>query len=245
MKDSIRTVIVDDEPLALDVLESHLSKLDRIELVARLNNAVDLFNLLEKDSVDLLFLDIQMPQLTGIEFLKTVKNRPLVILTTAYREYALDGYELDVVDYLLKPISFDRFLKSVNKVYARMPDSPAPPSSEVPGEAQPDFLFMKVDKKMVKIRFEDILYIESLKDYIRIRTKEKAITTYQRISHMEELLPSGRFMRIHRSFIVSLDKIDAFSTPQVEIGTHQIPIGRNYRSEVMERLSRQDWMGRS
>jgi DNA-binding LytR/AlgR family response regulator len=241
---NIRCVIVDDEPLALDVLEAYIERLDNLELVARLDNGIEAFNLLNKESVDLLFLDIQMPRLSGIELLKNLNEPPKVVFTTAYRDYALQGYELDVVDYLLKPISFDRFLKAVNKVYRLLQEdqteerivqvSNAP---ETTPSYQDAFIYLKADKKMVKIQLKDILYIESLKDYIRVKTPTKSVTSYQRISYMEEKLPPEMFIRIHRSFIVAKDKVDAFSPPFVEIGDISLPIGRNYRNEVLKTLN--------
>jgi len=242
----IRCLIVDDEPLALDVLEAYIDKIDDLQLVGRLDNAIEAFNLLNREPVDLLFLDIQMPKLTGIELLRNISHPPQVIFTTAFRDYALQGYELDVVDYLLKPISFERFLRAVNKVYHT---SGTPLPHAAPAAAQPPavvapyeeaFIYLKADKKMVKVLLSDILYIESLKDYVRVRTRDKNVTAYQRISFMEEKLPEDRFMRIHRSFIVALDKIDAYCTPYVEIAGKEIPIGRNYRSEVLKTLQEQN-----
>lgn len=241
----IRCLIVDDEPLALDVLEAYIERLDDLELVARLDNAVEAFNFLQKEEVDLLFLDIQMPKLTGIDLLKNISDPPQVIFTTAYRDYALQGYELNVVDYLLKPISFDRFLKAVNKVIQHQEKG-----EEVTGEGgtesgdginyQEAHIYLKSDKKMVKVPLKEILYIESLKDYIRVFTPEKNVTAYQRISYMEEKLPSEKFVRIHRSFIINIDQIEAYSTSIVEVAGKEIPIGRNYRQDVLEVLSNQN-----
>jgi len=239
-------MIVDDEPLALDVLENYLDKIEDLELVARVDNAIEAFNLLNRMPVDLLFLDIQMPKLTGIDLLKNINHPPRVIFTTAYRDYALEGYELNVMDYLLKPISFDRFLRAVNKVYQALEGNAPPPLSppaleEETGLAYVDaFIYLKADKKMIKVLLKDILYIESLKDYVRVRTPDKTVTAYQRISYMEEKLPEDKFKRIHRSFIVALDKVDAFSSPSVEIGDIELPIGRNYRSEVLKALNQQN-----
>lgn len=238
----LNCVIVDDEPLALDVLSSYIEKIEDLQLVARLENAIEAFNILSKKQVDVLFLDIQMPKLTGLDLLRNIKNPPKVIFTTAYREYALEGYELDVVDYLLKPISFDRFLRAINKVYQNQPTpipsyhSP-PPQTQFVSTYSESFIYLKSDKKMVKIPLNKILYIESLKDYIRVKTYDKTVTAYQRISHMESKLPDNLFMRIHRSFIVALDKIDAYSSTSVEISDTEIPIGRNYRNIVLKALN--------
>ncbi|MCB0840494.1 MAG: response regulator transcription factor [Bacteroidetes bacterium] len=241
----IRCVIVDDEPLALDVLEAYIDKIEDLELLARVDNAIEAFNLLNREKVDLLFLDIQMPKLTGIDLLKNISHPPNVIFTTAYRDYALEGYELNVVDYLLKPISFDRFLRAINKVYQintpvpvipQIKPQPSEPAAPATGYSDA-FIYLKADKKMVKILLKEILYIESLKDYIRVKTISKSVTAYQRISYMEEKLPEDKFLRVHRSYIVSIDKVDAYSNPAVEIGDFEIPIGRNYRSAVLKALN--------
>ena len=232
----IRCLIVDDEPLALDVLETYISRLDNLELVCRCNNAVEAYNCLQTEQIDLMFLDIQMPKLTGIDFLKSLPNPPKVIFTTAYRDYAVEGYELNAVDYLLKPISFDRFLKAIAKVTPQE----TKPVATIP-TSEPDFkvafIYLKADKKMVKVMLSDILYIESLKDYIRVKTETKEIISYQKISFLEEKLPADKFLRIHRSFIVALDKIQAFSASAVDVGKSEIPIGRFYKNEVLQILN--------
>jgi DNA-binding LytR/AlgR family response regulator len=235
----LRCLIVDDEPLALDVLETFVERLDNLELVCRCHNAVEAYTCLQTEHIDLIFLDIQMPKLTGIEFMKTLTNPPKVIFTTAYRDYALDSYELNAVDYLLKPISFERFLKAVAKVtpaepkgIAAIPVAPAHPETDY----KDAFIYLKADKKMVKVMLSDILYIESLKDYIRVKTETKEIISYQKISFLEEKLPAGKFLRIHRSFIIALDKIQAFSATAVDIGKNEIPIGRFYKNEVLQVL---------
>lgn len=241
----LKCMIVDDEPLALDVLETFIGRLDNLELVCRCNNAMEAYNCLQTHEVDLLFLDIQMPKLTGIDFLKTLANPPKVIFTTAYRDYALEGFELNAVDYLLKPIAFERFLKAVSKVTASEAQKPAsaaaPVTVPLAGTSGPDyksaFIYLKADKKMVKVMLSDILYIESLKDYIRVKTETKEIISYQKISFLEEKLPTDKFLRIHRSFIVALDKIQAFSATAVDIGKTEIPIGRFYKNEVLQILN--------
>lgn len=182
-----------------------------------------------------------MPKLTGIDFLKSLPNPPKVIFTTAYRDYALDSYELNAVDYLLKPIAFDRFLKAVSKVTPAEPKGIAVPAP-VPAvsQSEPDykdaFIYLKADKKMVKVMLADILYIESLKDYIRVKTESKEIISYQKISFLEEKLPTDKFLRIHRSFIISLDKVQAFSATAVDVGKAEIPIGRLYKNDVLQVL---------
>ncbi|SIT93899.1 LytR/AlgR family response regulator transcription factor [Pontibacter indicus] len=236
----LRCLIVDDEPLALDVLETFVERLDNLELVCRCNNAVEAYNCLQTEHIDLMFLDIQMPKLTGIDFLKSLPNPPRVIFTTAYRDYALDSYELNAVDYLLKPIAFDRFLKAVAKVTPAEPKGIASPATVAAAQSEPDykdaFIYLKADKKMVKVMLADILYIESLKDYIRVKTDTKEIISYQKISFLEEKLPTDKFLRIHRSFIISLDKVQAFSATAVDVGKTEIPIGRLYKNEVLQVL---------
>lgn len=232
---SLTCYIIDDEPLAIEVIESHVSKIDGLEIKATFQNAVKAFQELRNNTVDVLFLDIQMPRLTGIEFLRTLKNPPKVIFTTAYREYALEGFELDVIDYLLKPVSFERFLKAVNRVFDSMD---APVSSQVNTDAVDEhhYVFVPSDKKNVKICLEEILFIESKRDYILIKTKNKEVTTYQTITYMEERLPSDQFVRVHRSFIINLKKIESWSNNEVELADITIPIGRTYKREALKKL---------
>jgi DNA-binding LytR/AlgR family response regulator len=223
----MKCIIVDDEPLAIEILESYVARIDELELIGTFRNAIAAFTFLQQNHVDLIFLDIEMPKLSGIEFLKTLKQHPKVIITTAYRDYAIDGFELEVIDYLLKPIPFDRFLKSIGKT--------APAISP----SQDSFIYFKVDKKMVKTKIADILYIESIKDYVKVRTADKEITTQQKISYLDESLPRAQFLRVHRSFIVNLDHIDAYTATDVEINKYKVPIGRNYKNDVMKVLSKQ------
>jgi DNA-binding LytR/AlgR family response regulator len=232
----IKCIIVDDEPLAIEIMESYVQKVDQLERKGSFRNAVTAFSFLQSNPVDLIFLDIQMPKLTGIDFLKTLKNPPKVIFTTAYRDYALEGFELEVVDYLLKPIPFDRFLKAIGKVIQQ--PVPAPVKNTPVNESIDQPLFFKVDKKMVKVNVNDILYIESIKDYVKVKTAEKEIVTQQKISYLEESLPKHIFLRVHRSFIVAINKIESYSASEIEIGKIQVPIGRNYKSEVLKVLSK-------
>lgn len=245
----IRCLLVDDEPLALNVLESYIQRMDGLELIARCENALQAFDILLTQSIDLVFLDIQMPRLDGIEFLKTLHNPPLVIFTTAYREYAIEAFELDVVDYLLKPIPFSRFLKAVNKAFSilqyKQPVSagagsmptPLPGSAEdAPPLHSQENIIVRADKKMIKIPLEDIQYIESLKDYVIIYLPNRRVVTKQKISYLEQKLPVGDFLRIHRSFLVAINKIRAFSLNSVEINNQELPIGRSYKSEVSKVL---------
>ena len=233
---SIKCIIVDDEPLAIEILESYVAKIEQLQLIGSFRNAVTAFTFLQQHGVDLIFLDIQMPKLSGIDFLKTLKQPPKVIFTTAFRDYALEGFELEIVDYLLKPIPFERFLKAVAKVL-HQPASPPTPAHKQ--EAISDnYVYFKVDKKMIKTKMTDVLYIESIKDYVKVKTSDKEIVTQQKISYLEESLPREQFPRIHRSFIVNVEKIDAYTATDVEIGKHSIPIGRNYKNDVMKILSK-------
>ncbi|HEX6891209.1 MAG TPA: LytTR family DNA-binding domain-containing protein [Chryseolinea sp.] len=235
---AIKCIIVDDEPLAIEIVESYVKRIDQLELKGTFRNAVQAFAYLQQHSVDLIFLDIQMPKLSGIEFLKTLKNPPKVIFTTAFRDYAIDGFDLEVIDYLLKPIPFERFLKAVAKVmHQQSTATPAQPAKKNEAAAD-DYVYFKVDKKMIKTKMAAVLYIESIKDYVKVRTDEKEIITQQKISYLEESLPRQQFLRIHRSFIVNIDKIDAYSATDVEIGKHSIPIGRNYKNDVMKVLAK-------
>jgi DNA-binding LytR/AlgR family response regulator len=230
-------MIVDDEPIALDILESFIQKIDDLQLVARCDNAIEAFNLLHKESIDLLFLDIEMPKLDGIKLIKTLKEPPKVILTTAYRDYAIEGYTLDVIDYLLKPISFERFLLAITKVNRRSSISTGTLSLSVHApEKLPPHIFLKVDKKMVKVPLCDILYIEGLSNYVKVITTHKCLITYQKLSYLEQKLPEGQFIRIHRSFIIALEKIEAYTPNAVEISGKALPISRNYKNEVLKIL---------
>lgn len=229
--------IIDDEPLAVEVLESHIAKLDSIEIAGTFGNAIKAFEALKKNQVDLLFLDIQMPKLTGVEFLKTLQHPPKVIFTTAYREYALDGFELDAVDYLLKPISFERFLKAVNKVFElQVPKSQA---LHLP-EKTDEFMFVSSGKEQVKIRLADILYLESKGDYVLIKTKNKEVTTHSTLTSMEDQMPGFTFLRVHRSFIVNLRNIESWSKSEITADDQKIPIGRSYKSHALRFLKKQD-----
>lgn len=231
----MKCIIVDDEPLAIEILESYVARIDELELIGTFRNAIAAFTFVQQNPVDLIFLDIEMPKLSGIEFLKTLKVHPKVIITTAYRDYAIEGFELEVVDYLLKPIPFERFLKSVGKVLSSRTEATA----ATPVTSPDNFIYFKVDKKMVKTKIADILYIESIKDYVKVRTADKEIITQQKISYLDESLPRAHFLRIHRSFIVNTDHIDAYTATDVEINKFKVPIGRNYKNEVMKALSKQ------
>jgi len=230
---------VDDEPPALQVIEKYISSVPVLELKASVNNAVDALSIIQHNKIDLIFLDIQMPQLLGTDFIRSLINPPKVIFTTAFRKYAVDGFELDAVDYLLKPISFERFLKAVNKVMRlNITANENDLSFKIPQAATSAdaFMFLRADRKNIKVNFEDILFIECLKDYIKVVTKDKMIITKQAISSIEENLPKDLFIRTHRSFIVSVKKIESFTPDLIQINKYEIPISRSYRHEVEKAL---------
>jgi len=228
----IQCIIVDDEPLARDIIENFILRIDNLELVTTCSNAYEAFNVLHKNKIDLIFLDIHMPELTGIEFLKDTSPAPLVVFTTAHDAHAIEAYDLDAVDYLLKPIEFSRFLKSINKVYRQL-DSAKKPSIDPGNEDGPStFIYLKIEKKMQKIYVKDILFIESIKNYIKVTTGDRKIVAHKNISAVMNLLPRTKFLRVHRSFIVGVDYIDSFSPSQIEIKGTKIPVGRKYREEV-------------
>ena len=231
---TIKCLIVDDEPPAREIIRRYIEQIPTLELIGECGNAIQALGFLQKQRVDLLFLDIRMPQLNGNDFLKTIKNPPKVIFTTAFPEYALEGYELDIVDYLLKPVTFERFLKAVNKVsQSDNLKTEAVPIVEKKNDA---FVYFRADRKMVKVMLQDISYIESMKDYVKIVTSNGVIITKQSISSVEAMLPEKNFIRIHRSFIVSLQKIKTFTAELIEIDKTAIPIGKLYRNGVMKVL---------
>ncbi|MEL6637227.1 MAG: LytTR family DNA-binding domain-containing protein [Bacteroidota bacterium] len=234
----INVIIVDDEPLALDVLETYIEKIPELKLLQRCNNALEANEALNNHEVDLMFLDIQMPQLTGTDFLKTLAKPPLVIFTTAYANYAVEGFELNAIDYLLKPISLERFMKAVNKAAEQLDlQKGTGPNAPTASEEDPDFIFVKADKKLIKIKYADIIYIEGLKDYVIIRQETGRVITLQTMKSLEEKLPLNIFKRIHRSYIVNLDKINAIMGNMVEVleknQAKHLPVGKNYRDELL------------
>lgn len=232
----IRAIIVDDEPLAIEVLETYVNKLPELILVAKCENAIEANDVLKKHEVDLMFLDIQMPQLSGIDFLKSLAKPPFVVFTTAYPDYAVEGFELNAVDYLLKPISFDRFLKAVNKVSDKMSIKKSD-NTPLVNDYHEEFIFVKADKKLVKVNFNDVLYIEGLKDYVIIKQNSGRLITLQTMKSLEDKMPTSQFRRIHRSYIVNVDKIQAIVGNMVEImdgnKVKQIPIGNNYKDDLL------------
>ncbi|MFI5220606.1 MAG: LytR/AlgR family response regulator transcription factor [Bacteroidia bacterium] len=231
---TIKCLVVDDEPPAREIIRRYVEQVPVLELAGECANALKAFALLQQQPVDLLFLDIRMPQLNGTEFLKALKNPPKVIFTTAYSEYALEGYELDVVDYLMKPITFERFLKSVNKACQH---ALVKTDSLITEERKTDsFLYFRADRKMVKVMLHDILYIESMKDYVKVVTNNGTIITKQSISSVEAMLPEKEFIRTHRSFIVATRHIKSFTAELIELQNIEIPIGKLFRNEVMKTI---------
>lgn len=233
---TLRCLVLDDEPLALDILADYIRKVPGLELVAACHKALDALALIQQDKIDLAFVDIQMPDLTGLQFLRVVNGRCQSILTTAYQQYALDGYEYDVVDYLLKPIAFERFLTAVRKAQTRFNPALSFPigdkSEAIKSDTKsPDFIFVKTEYKIIKINLADILLIEGLKDYISIYTANERILSLQTMKKMEETLPLSRFFRVHKSYIVALDKIESIERQRIYIQKHVIPIGDSYLKE--------------
>lgn len=235
MTKKIRCIIVDDEPMAREILESHLRKIETVEIIALCKNAIEAFNVISSQPVDLVFLDINMPEISGLSFAKSINNAVKVIFTTAYREYAVDGFDLQAVDYLLKPISFGRLMQSINKYLSENQQV----DFEEPARILPEkseSIFVRSDRKMIKINFPEILYIESLADYIKIHLIDKTIVTRETISSIEAKLPQQDFLRVHRSFIVAVNAIDSFTAEIIEIGKKQIPVSRSYKDVVLKRL---------
>lgn len=232
-----KCIIIDDEPLARDLMRNHISKLENFEIVAECGDAMKALQELRDKKIDIMFIDIEMPQITGIEFLKILKNPPKIIITSAYREYALDSFELDVVDYLLKPITFERFLKAINKYYQETQEEVAVnvPVSDVNQREEP-FIYVKENKRLIKVNLGEILYIEGLSEYVQIYTDRKKFITKTSMTNLEEKLPSDGFLRIHKSFIVSLSRIEAFTASTIEVPGKELPIGRSYKNSVLNTL---------
>ncbi|MDH3708852.1 MAG: LytTR family DNA-binding domain-containing protein [Cyclobacteriaceae bacterium] len=233
----MQCLIIDDEPLAINVIKKFLQEFHYADVVGTCENAMEAFSYVSENPVDLLFLDINMPTINGLDFLKSLKSPPLVIITSAYRDYAVDGFELNVLDYLVKPISFQRFLTAMDKAASAIREKH---KSEIPvvktSDKSKSFIFLKVDKKMVKVYLDEILYIESLKDYVRICTVYEDLVTHQNLNSMAKILPADNFIRIHKSYTIAVDKVKSIEGNCVEIATKLIPIGRNYRKEAKEHI---------
>ncbi len=232
----IKCIIVDDEPLARDVVRRYIHMIPALKLIGEFGNAIEAIMFLQDQSVDMIFLDINMPQLSGIEFVRSLRNAPKIIFTTAHKDYAHEGFELDVTDYLLKPIRFDRFLKAVNKAL--------PPKQQVlethgitnKEKFNPSisFIYLRAERKIKKVSLDDIIYIESDRDYVKVFTENGFIITRQTIASVEAMLSESQFVRIHRSYIVSVSKLKSFTTETVEIGNKELPIGKLYRNNFLK-----------
>ena len=231
----IKCIIVEDETLAQNVIQSHLQKTEQFELVGVCNNALEAKEVLNKHEVDLIFLDIQLPGMTGLNFLRNLQNPPLVVLTTAYSEYALESYEFNVIDYLLKPISFERFSKTINKIVeGKLFNQPTKENEKQPT----DHIFIKSNSKFFKVNFSEIIYVEGMKDYLKIYTADYKLITHQTMSEMEKTLPSKQFIRVHKSYIIALAHIKSIYGNIIETGKASIPIGINYKEKVMQLTGR-------
>ncbi len=223
----IKCLIIDDEALAREVILKYIEELDSLEVVGELESAVQAIDFLSnEEEVDVIFLDVNMPKLSGIEFMKTLNQMPNIVITTAYREYAVESFEYDVLDYLVKPIEFVRFLKTVQKLEEKIRYIPEKPTSSK------DFIFLKANKRMVKVFFHDIFYVESLKDYVMVRTKYDNLIVHHNLQSFTVLLPTDEFLRIHRSYTISLRHLRALNGNRVEIHGNLLPIGRNYQLSV-------------
>ena len=236
----MKAIAIDDEPIALEIIKAHAAKVPFLDLKASFTDAFKALEYLQKEAVDLIFLDIKMPDISGIEFFNSLPKKPLVIFTTAYSEHAVISFELDAVDYLLKPISFERFLKAVNKIMQISPaseHSATASNRENQKEATNSFLYFRADRKMVKVYFNDILFIEALKDYIKIVTNNKIIVTKYVLATLVELLPPEEFLRIHKSYIVAISKIESYNAEIIHIAKHELPIGRLYKYDVSRVLN--------
>lgn len=229
----INCLALDDEPLALDLIEDNIRKVPFLHLVKKCINSSEAFDVMSKERIDLIFLDIEMPNISGIGFLKSLGFKPMIIFITAYDKYAIESFELDVLDYLLKPVSFERFLKASNKALEYFSFL-----HNADQNKKPAFIFVKADYKIIKVNFNDILYIEGLKDYIKIYTTNRLILTLSGMKTIEEKLPGSEFIRVHKSFIVSIPKIDSISKSRIHIGVREIPVSDSYRDEFFKMIGR-------
>lgn len=229
----IKCVIIDDESLAINVIENHLKNFDHVEIVATFTNPLKAYGVLEQEKIDVIFLDINMPQINGFTFIENLNYKPLIVITTAYREYAVKSFELNVLDYLVKPIPFNRFLKTMNKVYQQIYITNASGDSGLQHEPH---IFLKVNKKLIKVNLNDILFVESLKDYIKVVTTLGDFVVHKSLTAITEELPQSNFIRVHRSYTISINRIDALEGNTIEIANKKIPIGRNYLKPTKERI---------
>ena len=236
MSKVISCIVVDDEPMAREILESFIEKIPNLKLIKSCKNAIEAFEVINSEKIDLFFLDINMPDVTGLSLAKLIPKNAKVIFTTAYREYAVEGFNLKAVDYLLKPIAFDRFLEAVNKFFETV--HVAVSDSSNANEIISDFFFVRSDRKMVKINFDDILYVESLSDYIKIHTDSKIIVTRETITNIEAKLPQKLFLRIHRSYIVAIKSIESYTNEFIEIKNKALPISRTYKESILKKMEK-------
>lgn len=236
MNRKVNCIIVDDEPMAREILVTYITRITNLNLIKSCSSAIEALNLINDKNVDLLFLDINMPEISGLSLAKSTHKKTKIIFTTAYREYAADGFDLQAIDYLLKPIAFDRFLQAVDK-FLEIPSTLKNHPIENKSFTNNNFIFVRVDRKMLKIDFDSILYIESLSDYIKIHTKNKTIVTRETITNIQTKLPTTSFLRIHRSFIISISSINSYTNEYIEINKKAIPISRSYKEEVLNKLN--------
>jgi DNA-binding LytR/AlgR family response regulator len=238
----IRCIVIDDEPLARKGLKEYIADVDFLEMVAEFDNALKAAEMIRKGEAELLFLDIQMPKITGLDFFKTLQQPPPVIFTTAYSQYALEGFEVNALDYLVKPISFERFLKAAIKA-REFYEVRNHNNKEVAGAAT-DHFFIKTDNKLVRLFFDEVLFAEALQNYVVIHTKDKKYITYLTFKAVEDYLPEDKFIRVHKSYLVAASKIDSIDGNMIRIGQHEIPISRNLKDEVMDKLLKGKYMKR-
>lgn len=235
MVEKISCIIVDDEPMARDIIAEHLSKIDNVKVVGSCANANQAFSLISTHKIDLIFLDINMPGISGLSFARSINNEIKIIFTTAYREYAIDGFDLQAVDYLLKPIAFERLFRAINsfsKIHFKKGEQPLTEIKTL----QNDFMFVRSDRKMIRINFAEVFYIESLSDYLKIYTSNNEIVIRETLSNIEKELPNSDFIRVHRSFIISVSALNSYTSEYVEVNGKSIPISRSYKSSVLEKL---------
>lgn len=240
----IRTLIVDDEPHAVDIIKRYSANIPEIEIAGTCNNAIQAFQFIQNNKIDLIFLDIKMPGLSGTDLVRSLKSPPMIIFTTAYQEYALDGFDLNAIDYLVKPIPLKRFLRAIDKVMQfingdknrAIHQEPEP----APKEPETHFLYLRIDRRLIKVNTKEILWIESVKDYIKVVTAAKTFITKQKISVVEKLLPISEFMRIHRSYIIPVEQVESYNPNYLVIAGNRIPIGRNYKQACAQTFSQPD-----
>ncbi len=229
-------IIVDDEPLAIDIIADYVSKVSFLNLVKKCKNAIEAYEVIQNEQIDLIFLDIKMPKITGIQFVKSLEQKPMIIFTTAFTNYAIEGFDLDATDYLVKPIPYERFLKAVNKSFSQFNQKKHSDKiiSETNQKVYNDYIFVKSDYKNVKVNLKDILYIEGLKDYVKIYTKDSTILTLSSLKKIDDKLPDNKFIRIHRSFIISIEKIESIQKSRIIINKQWIPIGDFYKDSFFK-----------